>query len=88
MFNDISFHEEITCEPISQPLNGKILYSGNTNSEVSSERSSRYKIGTTANYSCDRGYRMSPEGITPTRECQERGHWTSKSFVCIGEQTK
>ena len=58
--------EDVTCEDLQDPSNGRVELSGNT-------------PGSTAEYSCNSGYRLVG---TQSRTCQDDGFWSDEEPIC------
>ena len=71
---------EITCQVLSEPLNGQVMYSTTVTSEAT--------YNTTATYSCDVGFGLS--GGEEERECEGdgfslEGMWSGDAPTCEGK---
>ena len=54
------------CGNLPEPRNGDVRVSGN-------------KVGATAMYTCDAGFRLKGDGV---RECQSNGKWSGSELTC------
>lgn len=71
LFRDAHPTLAVDCGPLDYPPKGRVSLSGTT-------------VGSTATYSCERGYVLVGER---KRECLVTGEWSVKEPVCTGKGT-